>query len=515
MSEALVIGAGHNGLVAALALARAGRRVTVLERRGEIGGTCAPRPLAPGYTVPGLLHDTTGLRRDLVRALGLEDLGLAFETAAPSVLAAHSEHRGAVLHAEAGRSRGELEALHKGDGDAYVAWRAFVSRVGGFVAGLLDRPPPPLRPRAPGEWWSVARLGLALRRLGRADMLELLRVAPMGAADWLQEQFRSPLVCAALAAPGLAGAFLGPRASGSAAALLCYEAVRGGELLGGPAALAKALGAALERAGGRIRLDAEVTRIGVERGRVSGVELADGAALEAPLVVACCDPKRALLGLLAPATLPLAVEEALRAFRTRGTAAKVELALDGPLVFRDRPGERHARAVVADGLDEVERAFDAAKYRACSERPLLDLCVPSVGDASLAPPGKDVVSILAYCAPRDLEGGWSDAARARFGDAVVDALERAAPGTRDRVLACRVVDPEQIERVYGASGGHIHCGEHALDQLFFMRPTPALARYATPVAGLYLGGSGSHPGGGVTGRPGALAARAVLSRRGT
>ncbi len=510
MTGAVVIGAGHNGLVAALQLARAGRRVSVVERRGDVGGLCAATEFYPGYRVPGLLHDTTGVRRDLVRALRLERFGLVFEPEAPAVLAAHSEHRGVVLHADARRSRDELEALREGDGDAYVAWRGWLSRVRGFVSGLLDRCPPPMRPRAPRDWWGLARTGLALRRLGRSDMLELLRVAPMGAADWLQERFADPLVAAALAAPAVAGAFLGPRAAGSAASLLLYECVRGGEVKGGPAALTTALRRACEAAGGEIRLESEVARILVDGDRVSGVRLADGQSLEAPVVLACCDPKRALLELLEPGVLPLEVEEQIRVLRARGTTAKVNLALDGRLQFRGRESERHPRAVVADDLDEIERAFDAAKYRACSERPHLDVSVPSAGDSSLAPEGCDVVSILAHCAPYDLEGGWSDAAREGFADAVIEALERVAPGSKERIVAYEVLAPSDIQDRYGLSGGHIHHGEHAIDQLLFMRPAPALARYRTPIEGLFLGGSGSHPGGGVTCRPGALAARAIL-----
>lgn len=510
MSDVVVIGAGHNGLVAALRLAQAGRRVQVVERRRDVGGLCAAWEFYPGYRVPGLLHDTTGLSRRVVRALGLERFGLELEAEAPPVLAAHSGQRGVVLHADAERSREELELLHKGDGEAYREWRGFLSRIRGLVSGLLEKPPPPLRPRSLGEWWSLGRTGLALRRLGKADMLELMRVAPMGASDWLQERFRHALLPAALAAPALTGSFLGPRASGSAAGLLLYESVRAGEVRGGPAALCEALRQALEAAGGEIRLEAEVAAIPVEGGRVRGVTLEDGVTLEAPVVVACCDPKRALLDLVEPGLLPLRVEEQLRAVRGRGTTALVNLALDGLLVFRDRAGERHGRAVVSDGLDAVERAFDAAKYRRCSERPLLDVSVPSVGDPSLAPEGRDVVSILAHSAPYDLEGGWNDAARASFGDAVIEVLEGAAPGARQRIAACEVLTPPDLEAAYGLGGGHLHHGEHALDQLLFMRPTPALARYRTPIRGLYLGGSGSHPGGGVTGRPGALAAQAVL-----
>ena len=513
MSDVVVIGAGHNGLVVALRLLRAGRKVVVVESRGDVGGLCAASEFHPGYRAPGLLHDTTGVRRDVVRGLDLARFGLEFESTAPSVLAAHSEHRGVVLHADARRSHQALELLHKGDGDAYLTWRALLSRVRGFVSGLLNRPPPPLRPRSLRDWWSMGTTALALRRLGNADMMELMRVAPMCASDWLEERFSAPLLRAALAAPAVAGAYLGPRASGSAARLLLYECVREGEVKGGPAALSDALHQAVEAAGGEIRVESQVARIAVERGRVRGVTLADGRGLEASVVVASCDPKRALLDLLEPGVLPLRVEEQVRVVRTRGTAAKVNLALDGRLVFRERGDERHARAVVADDLDAIERAFDAAKYRRCSEAPLLDVSVPSVGAPSLAPKGKDVVSILAHGAPYDLAGGWSEAARERLGDAVVEALERVAPGTKDRILARQVLSPMDIEAQYGASGGHIHHGEHAIDQLLFMRPAPSLARYQTPIRGLYLGGSGCHPGGGASCMPGALAAQAILAAR--
>lgn len=510
MSDAIVIGAGHNGLVAGLLLAKAGRKVTVVERSAAVGGLCAVSEPHPGYRVPGLLHDTSGVRRDLVEALGLGRFGLVLEPRPTALLAAHSQHRGVVLHADARASRDELEALRPGDGDAYLAWRGFIDRIRGFVTGVMCRRPPPIRPRTPGGAWELARLGLGLRRLGKPDMLELMRVAPMSAADWLEESFGDPLLPAALAAPAVTGAFLGPRGAGTAANVLLHECRRGPEVRGGPAALCEALRRAFEAAGGSIALESQVSEILADAGAVAGVRLADGSALEAPLVLATCDPRQALLALLGPGLLPLAVEEQLACVRMRGTSAKLHLALDGPLVFRGREGERHARAVVADRVDDIERAFDAAKYRRCSERPHLDVSVPSVGDPSLAPAGSDVVSILAHYAPHDREGGWDDDARKAFGDSAIEALERVAPGTKDRIVACEVLTPADIERRYGLSGGHVAHGEHALDQLLFMRPTRALARYATPVRGLYLGGSGSHPGGGVTGQPGRLAAEAIL-----
>ena len=510
MSRAIVIGAGHNGLVVGLLLARAGREVTIVEQRDVVGGLCAASEVHPGYTVPGLLHDTTGVRRGVVDSLGLASFGLEFESEAPSVLAAHSDHKGVVLHAEAKRSRDELELLHEGDGDGYIEWRSFLARIRGFVSSVLNQKPPVMKPDSIAELWSIGKTGIGLRRLGKPDMLELMRVAPMCAADWLQESFGDPLPAAALAGPAAIGASLGPWSAGSAASLLLYESVRSAEVKGGPAALTRALQKAFEAAGGEIALESRVARIRLDQGAVCGVELEGGVFIESPLAVASCNPKHALLDLVEPGTLPLDVEEQIASVRVRGTTAKVNLALDGQINFRDREGERHARAVVSDHVDDIERAFDAAKYRTCSERPHLEVSVPSVDDPSLAPAGKDVVSILAHAAPYNLDGGWTSEARARFGDAVVEALERVAPGTRDRIVAREVMTPVDLEARYGLTGGHIHHGEHALDQLLFMRPTSKLARYKTPIEGLYLGGSGSHPSGGVTCQPGALAAEAIL-----
>ncbi len=290
MSSVIVIGAGHNGLVAGLYLAKAGRKVTILERRGDVGGLCAATEFYSGYTTPGVLHDTTGVRRKVIDELGLSRHGLEFESEAPSVLAAHSEHKGVVLHADAQRSRDELEALHKGDGDAYTEWRSFLSRISGFVSRVLNQRPPMMKPNSLPELWRVGKTGLGLKRLGNADMLELLRVAPMCAADWLQEYCSDPLLPAALAAPAVTGAFLGPWAAGSAASLLLYECVRGAEVQGGPAALTESLRKAFEAASGQIQLEAEVAKILIDRDTVTGVGLVDGRTVEAPRVVATCDP---------------------------------------------------------------------------------------------------------------------------------------------------------------------------------------------------------------------------------
>jgi phytoene dehydrogenase-like protein len=508
VSEAIIIGAGHNGLVCGLMLQRAGRKVTVVERSDVAGGLCAPIAIDDEHTVPGLHHETGTFRRGLASALSLS--GLTLESEPQSILATHPEHKGVMLHADASRSRAELDALEKGDGDNYAAYRSFLSRVRAFVLGVLDDKPPAMSPGSLSELVSLGKTGLALRRLGKDDMIELLRVAPMCAADWLNEAFGSELLAAALSVPAIQGTWYGPWSAGTAANLLVHEAARTTHVRGGPAKIASALAQAFESAGGTIKLNSEVQQINIEGGAARGVTLVDGLELAADVVACACDPRTALLDLVPAAELPFDVGEQMRVVRARGTSAKVHLALDGKLEFSGREGERIARATTLTHVDDLERAADAVKYRQMAERPHVDVFVPTVEDASLAPDGHDVVSLLVHFAPYDVEGGWSDETRDQLRDRALAVLEEVAPGTKDKVIASEVLAPPDIEERFGMAGGHVHHVEHALDQLLFMRPAPSVAHYATPLTGLFLCGSGSHPGGGVTGQPGALGAQAIL-----
>jgi phytoene dehydrogenase-like protein len=336
----------------------------------------------------------------------------------------------------------------------------------------------------------------------------------MCVADFLNEQFATPLLVEGLAAPAVVGTFAGPWSAGTNTNLLLLEAAPARHVAGGPAALVTALERAARAAGAEIRTGAEVARIRVEGGRAVGVALVSGEEIDAAMVVATVDPKRAFLHLIAPGTLPIRIEEEFSRIRMRGTAAKLHLALSGPLELAARPGETFESIRIGGGhVDDLERAFDAAKYRTVSARPHLEIRVPTVADSDLAPPGHHVVSILASYAPHDVDGGWSEERRAALLESVLSTLEQHAPQVRELILAHELLTPADLESRYALTGGQLHHGEPALDQMLVLRPAPSAARYATSVPGLYLGGSGSHAGGGLTCTAGWLAAGAVLADR--
>ncbi|PYQ66233.1 MAG: hypothetical protein DMF53_03890 [Acidobacteria bacterium] len=508
--DAIVIGAGPNGLAAAARLAGAGRKVVVLERAAAPGGLSAKHELHPGYTVPGVLHDESLVPRAIAERLGLAKHGLAFRKA-PSTYVAEANGPGILL---AGDESG-ADAIGKRsqrDAQSYRQLRAFLGRITPLIRAVLTDTPPSLSPGSAGDFWQIARRGLSVLRLSRKDLLELARTAPMCVADFLNERFETPLLVEALAAPAVASTWSGPWSAGTTTNFLLRECAGGEALAGGPPALVAALLAAGRAAGVEVRTGAEVRRIRLDRSKVAGVTLASGETVDAPVVLSSADPKRTMLDLLAPGSLPLKIEEELHRVRSRGSAAKVHLALSGPLELTGSDGRLDEAIRIGGGhVDELERAYDAIKYRRFSERPHLEIRVPSVADPGLAPAGHHVVSILASFAPSNLEGGWTAEARERLGDAVIAVLERYAPDVRQRIVAREILTPADLETRFALTGGQLHHGELALDQLLVMRPSPSAARYRTAIPGLFLGGSGSHPGGGVRPTAGVLAAEAVLA----
>ncbi|HEU5055832.1 MAG TPA: NAD(P)/FAD-dependent oxidoreductase [Kofleriaceae bacterium] len=502
MTASVVIGAGLNGLTCATLLARKGHKVVVLEAAGAAGGIAAPVEFHPGYRSAGVLHDTSGLRPRAVSQLALEQHGLKLRGRRPDVVALAGDQRLSIPgDGEAARVRAALGA----DADGYLRYRAALDRMRPVLASFLDMPPVDVVRVETVSRWELLKRAMKVRRLGRRDMLELLRLPPMCVADWLGEFMTSAPLKAALAWPAVTGDFLGPWSPGSTATLLLAEAAAGPGVEGGGSAIAAALEKAARAAGVTIRTGARAARIAVDKGAVTGVELAGGERVAADLVAATCHPRTVFLDLLPPAATAFRLRERIASFRSRGTTAQVLLAVEKPIELPDGA----ALARVAGHVDDIERAFDAVKHRRSPDAAVLEVAVPSASDPSLAPAGAAVLSAHVF-APYAVEGGWTDAAREKLARRVIEVLDRHLPGVREAVVGKAVLAPPDIEARYGLPGGNLHHGEHGLDQLL-VRPIPECIGYRTPIAGLYLAGSGSHPGGGLTCAPGLLAAETILA----
>ncbi len=508
-ADAIIIGAGPNGLAAATLLAKRGKKVLVLERRNIVGGIAASEEFHPGYRTSGLLADTTGVSAAVVDALELPRHGLTRRSEPPDVFAPRADGGGLLLAHDPARAAEELARHSERDAKQYLRFRKFMHNVRNVVQRVMDRPPPDITAMSSGDKWSMLATGWALRRLGKQAMMEVMRIAPMCVADWVGEWFESDLLKATLAGPAVYPSFTGPWSPGTAASLLVRETLAGGSVIGGPGALVAALERAATDNGVIIRTEAEVEEILVEGGRVRGVRLTGGEEIPGDLVGASCDPRRTFLDLVSSRELPYELEHGIRHYRGYGTVAKVDLAVEGPLEFTGRTSEGISFVHIASDIDAIEKSFDPVKYGELPEVPSLEIHLPTVEDASLAPEGHTVVSVLAHFIPYRLEGGWNDDAREKLGDLVVRTLSNHAPTVPSQIRGRRVLTPVDLEREYGLVEGHPWHGDHTLDQLL-LRPTPETARYRTPVDGLFLCGSGSHPGGGITLVPGALGARAML-----
>jgi phytoene dehydrogenase-like protein len=506
--DVVVIGAGHNGLTAAGLLAKAGRKVVVAERADCIGGLAASEEFHPGYRTAGVLQDTTAVWPHVVDTLELERHGLRRLARRPAFLAL-GEGRGLMLDGDPAVAADEIRRHSAQDAERYVGYHGFVAKIRGVLNNFLREPPLDLiRPELAGPW-ALLKRALRLRMLGADEMMELLRLPPMCVADWLDEWFEDDLLKAALALPAIAGTSMGPRSPGSNANLLLWEAAAEGGVASGAHSLVAALESAARGHGVEIRTAAAVRRIVTDNGSVRGVELDGGERIAARCVAASSDPKRTLLELLPPGQISLRLERRIRSFRVAGTTAVVRLALNrAPRFAHARDGSvEYART--GDSLDRLELAHDAFKYGDLPEVPILEIHVPTVACPDLAPAGHAVVSILAHFAPYESRPAWDRARREDLAEAVVLILDRHAPGSSASIVGREMLAPVDLEARYGMSGGHLLHGEHTLDQRL-VRPAPGCTGYRTPVEGLYLCGSGSHPGGGLTCVPGALAASTIL-----
>lgn len=516
--DVIVIGAGHNGLACATYLARAGRDVLVLEAADKPGGAAATRSFADGFHVSGCAHLLYQLQPEVADELELAKFGLeiAVANARTTALSPDGHHVGMRAGALDGR-------VTDRDRTGLTDFRERMLRFAKLLRPYLNRRPPRLANNDAADKMTIGRLGLDIRRLGRHEMQEFLRLIAINVYDALDEHFDTELVKGALALDAVLGTHLGPRSPGS---LLTYILRLTGGIEGDPGAIAlpkggmgrvgDAFAGAARAAGVTIRCDCPVRRIRVDNGRISGVELEDGEKIDSRTVISNADPKTTILELLGARHVETGFTRRIRNLRMRGNAAKLHLALDGLPEFKgvERPS-LEGRLVIAPDRDYVERAFNPAKYGQWSEAPVIEITVPSTSDPSLAPPGKHVLSAVVQYAPYHLDGGWDEQQTGVFRDLVIDTIALHAPGLREQITAAELLSPADIERIWRMGGGHWHHGELALDQFLFTRPVPGAAQYALPVDGLYLCGAGAHPGGSITGAAGRNAAAEILKREGS
>lgn len=507
----VVIGGGHNGLTAACTLGKRGRKVLVLERAAQVGGMAAGEEFFPGFRSAGLLHDTSLVRTGIVDSLALERFGLKYRGEDPPVFIPTRDpgKKGLLLHYSADRAKEEIATWSSKDAAAYGEYRKFFERTRSFFDKVFNDIPPPLASMSFPGLWEVMKKAISLRMLGKTDMLEILRIGPMCVADWLGEWFETDIMRAALAGPAIYGTYMGPWSPSSNANLLIDGAMHQKPIDGGSPSLVAALKKAAQACGVEIRCSSEVKKITIEGKRATGVILSNDEFIAAGTVAASCDPKTVFLNMIDSHHLSQQFEHRISKFRARGTTAKVHLAIRGKLSFACRPDLEVERARTGEHVDELERAFDPVKYREFAKEPVLDILVPSVASKGFAPEQHSSVSILVNFAPYDLNGGWNEANKQELEGTVVDHLQKYVPTIKSQILATEVLTPKDIEERYGANGGHIHHGEHAPDQLL-VRPSPECSQYSSPFSGLFLCGSGTHPGGGLTCAPGALAALTML-----
>jgi phytoene dehydrogenase-like protein len=506
----IIIGAGHNGLIAAFYLAKAGYAPLVLERSNTVGGSAVSEEIHPGFRCPALFDMTGPLLPQIVNDLQLAQKGLETIESNIQLLALHSNGSPLRIYEDPEATARELAQASSHDAAKFPEFHRTLSKLGSAIAPLLAVSPPDIDHPTMRDFLNLGRFGLKFRRLDKKDAYRLLRWGPMAIADLTGEWFETELLRAAIEVRGTFGRFAGPWSAGTTVGLLMQAALGSPvRIRGGIGLLTQTLAKTASVAGAEIRTANAVRRILIEHGRAQGVALESGEEINAHAVISNADPQHTFLRLVDPSELDPGFLTKIRSYRTMGCTAKVNLALSGPPPFGD--GDKVARIHIGPDTDYLERAFDASKYGEFSPEPVLSITVPSLADPSLAPQPAHVMSIFVQYAPYRLKTGSWDSRREEFGDVVVKTLARHAPGIEKLILHRQILTPVDLERRFGLTGGHLFHGEHALDQLFAFRPVLGWARYRTPIKGLYLCGSGTHPGGGITGAPGLNASRAFIA----
>ena len=518
--DAIVIGGGHNGLVNAAYLARAGRKVVVLERRHVLGGAAVTEEIFPGFKFSVASYVVSLLRPEIIRELDLPRHGLEIlpldGTFTPmpdgDYLWRVNDHA---------KTRREIARHSRLDAEAYEEYGKAMVEMGRFVKPILTMTPPDPTSLDPRGLMDLLFLGKRFRSLSAQDKYNQVQLMTMSAVDFLDQWFETDVLKATMSASGIIGTFLGVRSPGTAYVLLHHYmgeidgAFRSwGLSRGGTGGISLAIAEAAREAGAEIRTETSVSKILVKDGTASGVVLANGDYLTADVVSSSVDPNLTFLKMVGAENLPGEFVEDVTRYKYRGSSGKVNLALDALPDFKALPGPGpHLRGAVSisPSIDYMERAYDDAKYGRYSRRPYVDIVIPSLTDPSVAPPGKHVMSCFVQYAPYHLkeEGTWDDH-RDAFGETVINAIAEYAPNIKNIILHRQVLTPLDIERTFGLTEGNIFQGELTLEQLFFLRPAPGWAQYRTPVKNLYMCGSATHPGGGIMGAPGRNAAMRIL-----
>ena len=521
--DAIVIGGGHNGLVNAAYLARAGRKVLVLERRHVLGGPAVTEEIHPGFKYSVCSYVVSLLRPDIIRELDLPRHGLEIlpldGTFTPMPDGNHlwrvNDHA---------RTRREIMRHSRVDAEAYDEYGRAMVEMGRFVKPMLDMTPPDPTSLDPRGLMDLLFLGRRFQALSEDDKYNQIQLMTMSAVDFLDQWFETDVLKATMSASGIIGTFLGVRSPGTAYVLLHHYmgeidgAFRSwGLSRGGTGAISNAIASAAREAGAEIRTRTPVSKIIVKEGTAVGVVLEGGDYLTATVIASSVDPHLTFLKMVGAEHLPDEFADEVRRYKFRGSSGKVNLSLDALPDFTAMPGPgAHLRGAISisPSVEYMERAYDEAKYGRYSRRPYIDVVIPSLTDPSVAPPGKHVMSCFVQYAPYHLEGTNWDDERERFGDTVVNTIAEYAPNIEDIILHRQVVTPLDLEREWGLTEGNIFQGELTLEQLFFLRPAPGWAQYRTPVRNLYMCGSATHPGGGIMGAPGRNAARRILKELG-
>jgi phytoene dehydrogenase-like protein len=524
--DVVVVGGGHNGLVAAGLLAQRGAHVTVLERRACVGGAATTeQPWGADYKMSALSYVVSLIPPEIVRGLDLARYGYKVYPQHGYFVPYRDGRALQLPDDDPARRYAQIAQFSAADADAYDRWDGWLGRLARVLAPLLEQIPPKLGSRRPGDLVDQARLAWQLRRLGVAGVGNVTRLFTSSIADLLDEWFRSPQLRGVLSVSGVIGVWAGPRSPGTAYVMAHHKIgdAGGGHLgswgfpAGGMGAVSDALRAAAEAAGATVRTNAPVARIDVRAGRVRGVTLESGKELRADTVVAATHPKITFLEQIERVELPHDFLTAIERWKTRSGTVKVNVAVDRLPEFTARPGfdpEVHGGTIVlADSLDDIEGAFQDAVAGRAAAQPFADICIPSVFDPTLAPEGQHVVSMFTQWVPHTWASKAEPAALDAYADRVIARVDAVAPGFADSVLHRQVIGPYEMEHEYGLVGGNIFHGELSPDQLFHMRPAPGYADFRTPIAGLYQASSATHGGGGVTGIPGLNATRQIMHDR--